>query len=201
MNKRFLGIIALLVALMMTAVACGGSGGTGDAGSSDGGDDTEEAAANTYSENDVSFDYPADWEEFSAEAAAMSPESNELWDTTVGPDDTNLVNITAYQLNIEVTDANIAEIEEELDTVIQGVVSQAGGEIASGPTQTTIAGFPAYEYEWSGVQVNGEAKDSRAIFLFNGDLEYFMNCQYSAETEEDVLAGCQMIVDTFEATA
>jgi hypothetical protein len=100
-----------------------------------------------------------------------------------------------------VTDANIAEIEEELDTVIQGVVSQAGGEVASGPTQTTVAGFPAYEYEWSGVQVNGEAKDSRAIFLFNGDLEYFMNCQYSAETEEDVLAGCQMILDTFEATA
>jgi hypothetical protein len=199
MNKRFLGIVALAIALMMIAVACGGSDGSGDTGDS-GGEDTEEAA-NTYSENDVTFEYPADWEEFSAEAAAMSPESNELWDTTVGPDDTNLVNITAYQLNIEVTDANIAEIEEELDTVIQGVVSQAGGEIAAGPTQSTLAGFPAYEYEWSGVQVDGEAKDSRAIFLFNGELEYFMNCQYSAETEEDVLAGCQMILDTFEATA
>jgi hypothetical protein len=201
MNKRSLGIVALFVALMMTAVACGGSGGGGDSGEAAEGGDTEDTAVNTYNENDVTFDYPEEWQEFSADAAASSMGSNELWDTTVGPDDTNLVNITAYQLNIEVSDANIADIETELDGVIQGVVDQAGGTIASGPTQTTLAGFPAYEYEWSGVQVNGEAKDSRAIFLFNGDVEYFMNCQYSAETEEDVLAGCQLILDTFEASA
>jgi hypothetical protein len=200
MIKRYPALFALLVALMMVAVACGGSGG--DTAETAGGEDgEEEAAVNTYSENDVTFDYPEEWQEFSADAAASSMGSNELWDTTVGPDDTNLVNITAYQLNIEVTDENIADIEQELDGVIQQVVDQAGGTIASGPTQSTLAGFPAYEYEWNGVQVDGEAKDSRAIFLFNGDVEYFLNCQYSAETEEDVLAGCQLVLDTFESTA
>ena len=200
MTRRFPALIALLVALMMVAAACGGSdgGGAEDTAGEDGG---EETAVNTYSENSVTFDYPEEWQEFSADAAASSMGSNELWDTTVGPDDTNLVNITAYQLNIEVTDENIADIEAELDGVIQQVVDQAGGTVASGPTQTTLAGFPAYEYEWSGVQVDGEAKDSRAVFLFDGDVEYFMNCQYSTETEEDVLAGCQLILDTFESTA
>jgi hypothetical protein len=199
MSKRYPAIIALLVALMMVAAACGGSdsGGSGDTGA---GEDSEDTAVNTYSENDVTFDYPEDWQEFSADAAASSMGSNELWDTTVGPDDTNLVNITAYQLNIDVTNDNIADIQAELDGVIQQVVEQAGGEIASGPTQGTLAGFPSYEYQWTGVQVDGEPKDSRAVFLFNNDVEYFLNCQYSGETEEDVLAGCQLILDTFEAT-
>jgi hypothetical protein len=200
MIKRYPALFALLIALMMVAVACGGSG-DGEAETAAGDDGGEETAVNTYSENSVTFDYPEEWQEFSADAAASSMGSNELWDTTVGPDDTNLVNITAYQLNIEVTDENIADIEQELDGVIQQVVDQAGGAIASGPTQSTLAGFPAYEYEWTDVQVDGEAKDSRAIFLFDGDVEYFLNCQYSAETEEDVLAGCQLILDTFESMA
>jgi hypothetical protein len=198
MSKRVPALIALIVALMMVAVACGGSdSGSGDTGE---GGDSDDAAVNTYSENDVTFDYPENWEEFDADAAAMSPDSNEVWSTTVGPDDTNLVNITAYELNIDVTDENIADIQQELDTVIQGVVNQAGGEIASGPTQGTLAGFPSYEYQWTGVQVDGESKDSRAVFLFNNNVEYFLNCQYSADAEEDVLAGCQLILDTFEAT-
>ena len=194
MNKRSMFAYALLLALTLMGAACGG-------GSEPSENPAEEEETNTYSENDVSFEYPGEWEEFSADAAASSMGSNELWDATVGPDDTNLVNITAYQLKVEVNEDNIADIETELDSVINDVVSQAGGTIASGPTQTTLAGFPAYEYDWEGVDVDGEAKDSRAIFLFNGDLEYFLNCQYAAEFEEDVLAGCQMILDTFEASA
>jgi hypothetical protein len=99
-----------------------------------------------------------------------------------------------------VTEDNLADIEAELDGVINEVVAQAGGSIASGPTATTLAGFPAYEYEWNDVDVDGDPKDSRAIFLFNGNIEYFMNCQYSDASEEDILAGCEVILDTFEAT-
>ncbi len=190
MNKRSVFVYALVLALALVATACGG-------GSEPSEEPAEEAETKTYAENDVSFDYPAEWEEFTADAAASSMGSNELWDATVGPNDTNLVNITAYQLNVEVTEDNIADIETELDGVINQVVSQAGGTIASGPTQTTLAGFPAYEYDWEGVDVDGEAKDSRAVFLFNGDVEYFLNCQYSAEFEDDVLAGCELILDTF----
>lgn len=201
MNKRLLSMLALLLALALLGAACGGSSSddTSDNGTEAEGEQEVETA--TYSANDVSFDYPENWEEFSANAAASSMGSNEQWDATVGPDDTNLVNITAYQLNVEVTEENLSDIEAELDGVINQVVSQAGGSIASGPTATTLAGFPAYEYEWQDVDVDGDPKDSRAIFMFNGDLEYFMNCQYSTDNEEDILAGCQLILDTFEASA
>lgn len=200
MNKRFLTLLALVLALALFGSACGGNGGSTD--TDDNGSDSDQAdvAATTYSENDVTFDYPEEWEEFDANAAASSMGSNELWDATVGPDDTNLVNITAYKLNVEVTEDNLADIEAELDGVIGQVVEQAGGSIASGPTATTLAGFPAYEYEWNDVDVDGEPKDSRAIFMFNGDLEYFMNCQYSDESEEEILAGCELILETFEAS-
>ncbi len=198
MNKRFLASVFVLSVAMIVG-ACGGDGGNSDEGTADAGDQ-EEVETQTYAENDVTFEYPADWDEFSADAAASSAGSNELWDATVGPDETDLVNITGYQINIEVTEENIVDIEAELNGVIQQVVDQAGGTLESGPTQTTHSGFPAYEYEWSGVKVDQEVKDSRAVFLFNGNLEYFLNCQYSAETEEEILAGCDLILETFEAT-
>jgi hypothetical protein len=202
MNKRLLSMLALALALALFGVACGGgdNGSSGDNGATDEEPESDVEAA-SYSDNDVTFDYPEEWEEFDANAAASSMGSNELWDATVGPDDTNLVNITAYKLNVEVTEDNVADIEAELDGVIKQVVDQAGGTIASGPTATTLAGFPSYEYEWEGVDVDGDAKDSRAIFMFNGDTEYFVNCQYSADTEEDILAGCELSLDTFEAAS
>lgn len=204
MSKRLPSILALALALALFGAACGGSNGDNDDESNENATETEETPeveTKSYSENDVSFDYPEEWDEFNADAAASSMGSNELWDATVGVDDTNLVNITAYQLNVEVTEDNLADIESELDGVIKQVVQQAGGTIASGPTATTLAGFPAYEYEWNDVDVDGDPKDSRAIFMFNGDVEYFLNCQYSADSEEDILAGCELILDTFEAAA
>jgi len=189
--RRFIAVALAAVVVMGAACAKEDSGGSAPSG-----DDS--SATSTYSENDVSFEYPSDWEEFPAEAAAASTGSNELWNTTFGPDKTNLVNITAYGLNIEVTEDNVETIEGELDRVIQGVVSEAGGEIADGPTKTTIAGFPAYTYEWQGVEVDGDEKDSNAYFLFAGKTEYFFNCQFSDDTADDVLDGCNQILNSFE---
>jgi hypothetical protein len=196
MSKAKLILVALIVAV--AAVACGG-------------DDPEprvapevtqeqEVAAATYDDNGVTFEYPDGWDEFPAEASATSTGSNELWSATVGPDKTNLVNITAYKLNIEVTGENLETIEGELDEVIQGVVDQAGGEITSGPDQDEVAGFPAYTYTWEDVEVEGEPKDSSAYFLFNGDMEYFFNCQFSSETEEEVQGGCDQILGSFSVS-
>lgn len=182
----------ILVLLLLVLVACGRDGD--EPAVTDGGE------AQTYRENGVSFEYPAGWEEFPAEAAATSTGSNELWSATVGPDKTNLVNLTAYQLNIAVTEDNLDGIEAELDQVIQGVVDQAGGEITDGPTADEIAGFPAYTYTWEDVEVDGEPKDSEAYFLFDGDTEYFFNCQFSDDVADELQAGCAQVLGSFEVT-
>ena len=162
-------------------------------------DDDQQSVA-TYEENGVSFEYPGEWDEFPAEASSTSTGSNELWSATVGPDKTNLVNVTAYQLNIEVTEENLGSIEAELDGVITDVVDRAGGEITSGPDVDEVAGFPAYTYTWEDVEVEGEPKDSSAYFIFNGDLEYFFNCQFSSDRQDEVMAGCAQILDSFLVT-
>ena len=188
MRHRYLVAVVLLVAL----VGC--NRGEGDA-------QTDDFAADsaTYNDNGVTFEYPGDWDEFPAEASATSTGSNELWSATVGPDRTNLVNVTAYQLNVEVTEENLDTIEAELDQVISGVVSQAGGEIIDGPTAGEVAGLPAYTYTWENVEVDGEPKDSEAYFLFDGETEYFFNCQFSDATADEVRSGCDQILATFEA--
>ena len=182
----------ILVLLLLALVACARGGD--DPTATDGGE------TQTYRSNGVTFEYPAGWEEFPAEAAATSTGSNELWSATVGPDKTNLVNLTAYQLNIAVTEDNLDSIEAELDQVIQGVVEQAGGEITDGPTADEIAGFPAYTYTWEDVEVDGEPKDSEAYFLFDGDTEYFFNCQFSDDVAEELQAGCAEVLGSFEVT-
>ena len=193
--RRRLAVVTAAVALLVAGCA----GGSGD--SSGDGSDGEEQATKTYSEHGIAFDYPDGWEEFPAEAAATSTGSNEVWSTTIGPDRTNLVNVTAYQLNLEVTSANLEDIETELDDVIQSVVDQAGGTITSGPIGSEIASYPAYVYEWEGVEVDGEPKDSSAYFVFVNDTEYFFNCQFSDEAAGEVREGCDLILDTFEVTS
>lgn len=187
-------VVLLLIVIALLAGACAGDGGT----SRDDSPDDEEVTSQKFADNDVTFEYPDDWEEFPAEAAATSTGSNELWSTTIGPDRTNLVNVTAYQLNVDVTSDNLSDIETELDDVIQGVVEQAGGEITSGPIGSDVAGYPAYVYEWAGVEVDGEPKDSSAYFVFVDDTEYFFNCQFSDETSDEIRRGCTLILDTFE---
>jgi hypothetical protein len=195
MQKTKLIFIGVLVA--MVAVACGGDEPeprvTGE-------ETSEPQTLSTYEDNGVAFEYPDGWDEFPAEASATSTGSNELWSATVGPDKTNLVNITAYQLNIEVTEENLTSIEAELESVIQDVVDQAEGTITDGPTADEVAGFPAYTFTWEDVEVEGEPKDSSAYFVFNGDIEYFFNCQFSTDTAEEIQAGCDQILESFEVT-
>ena len=189
-------VVAAAVMLALLGVSCGGSGDSTDQGSQG-----DEGSVQTYDDNGVTFEYPGDWEEFPAEASATSAGSNELWSATVGPDKTNLVNITAYRLNIAVTEDNLDSIEAELDQVIQDVVRQAEGEITAGPTADEVAGFPAYTYTWEGVEVSGEEKDSSAYFLFNDDIEYFFNCQFSEDVAEEVQSGCDQILESFSVGA
>jgi hypothetical protein len=191
MKARYL-VVAALVLLVATACA----GGANDSGRSR----TSQPNA-TYSANGVEFEYPESWDRFPAEPATATEGSNELWSVTVGPDKTNLVNVTAYRLKIEVTDDNLSSIEAELDDVISGIVERAGGTIADGPTADEVAGYPAYTYSWQGVEVSGEPKDSAAYFIFVGDTEYFINCQFSDETADDIEAGCDTVLDSFEVAA
>ena len=185
--------------LVCAAVILPGCGGSDESGTATGADGSESA---TYSKNGVSFRYPSEWEEFSAQTADEGGgASNELWNASVGIEESDLVGLTAYQLNFAVDEQNIADIGSEVTDLVRQIVAEAGAEIDSPPAQTEIAGYPAYQADWSGVDVEGEPKSSHATFVFVDDVEYFFNCQYGPEAEEELLAGCDAVLDSFEVTA
>lgn len=163
------------------------------------GSDDDTASSKSYDDNGVTFQYPSDWDELEAQSGSQTSGTNQLWTATVGPEESDLVNLSTYELSLEVNDDNIDQVKDEIDQVIRNLVEQAAATIESGPDRTTIAGFPAYKYAWSGVTVGDEEKSSEVYLVFNGKLEYFFNCQYSPDQQDDVLAGCHMILDSFEA--
>ena len=194
MAKRRAPLVAIVaIALGLLTSGCNISVGTGGSSNDDA------SSGQTYDDNGVSFTYPSDWEELEANSGAQTTGSTELWTATVGPGEADLVNLSAYQLSLEVNEGNIDDVQSEIDQVIRSLVEQAGATITSGPEQTTIAGFPAYKYEWDGVKVSSGERSSEVYLVFNKKVEYFFNCQYSDEQEQEVLAGCHMVLDTFEA--
>ena len=194
MVRRRAPVVAMVaIALGLLMSGCNITVGSG----SDSSDD--EASGQTYDDNGVSFTYPSDWKQLEADSGAQTTGSTELWTATVGPGEADLVNLSAYQLTLEVNEGNIDEVKSEIDQVIKSLVAQAGATITSGPEQTTIAGFPAYKYEWDGVKVSSGERSSEVYLVFNQKTEYFFNCQFSDEQEQEVLAGCHMVLDTFEA--
>ena len=184
------GIAGVSIALGLLLTACSVSVGNDT--------DDDAPSGQTYDDNGVTFTYPSDWDELNAQSGTQTTGSTQLWTATVGPSQSDLVNLSAYQLSLEVNEGNIDDVESEIDQVIRGLVEQASATITSGPERTTIAGLPAYKYEWDGVQVSSGEKSSEVYLVFNEKTEYFFNCQFSDEAEQEVLAGCHMILDTFE---
>jgi hypothetical protein len=48
------------------------------------------------------------------------------------------------------------------------------------------------------VEGGGEVH-TRSIEVYDGRTGFFINCQYAPDSEEEILAGCQQIVDSFSA--
>lgn len=166
--------------------------------SSDGDDESagEDARFDTQG---VTFDYPGEWDEIS-DLTTTAEAGNLQWQEGVGIDSTNLVLVSEYLLNFEITDSDVADLEAEIVTAIGGLVEQAGGTVEGAPEPTTVGGFPAYTFEASGITTVEDATvDSRFVLVFDGDAEYFINCQYESDSESEILAGCDQIVETFAA--
>ncbi len=190
-GRRSRAVGALLLVTLFVG-ACGGD----DEG--DSGDSGEDAAQ--FDSQGVTFEYPGDWGE--VEDISTTAEAGNLqWQEGVGVDSGNLILVSEYLLNIEITDENVGDLEAEIVTAIGGLVEDAGGTVGGDPEPTTVGGFPAYTFEASGITtVEDKTVDSRFILIFDGDTEYFLNCQYETDHEEEILAGCDQVVETFAAS-
>ncbi len=151
----------------------------------------------TFTGNGVTFDYPADWQEVTlGEAAATS--STPVWQETVAVAEFDFVNVAEYTLQTPVTADTIGDQTDALTASLEPLFTQAGGQLDSGPESTTMGGLPALEYTATVQAPGGQTVKSRLVLAFDGSTEYFVNCQATDQYMEDVLAGCDIVVSSFQ---
>jgi hypothetical protein len=98
--------------------------------------------------------------------------------------------VTRYALGVEVTRKNIAEAQTETDALIQQVEPNASSK------RLQVGGLPAIEYEIDVPSV--EDARSRLVFVFDGEDEYLINCQWKPDKREEIQDACQVALDTLE---
>jgi hypothetical protein len=171
----------LIVSLCLSVaglVACGGD--------DDGGDGTFDRE-----EFPFTFSYPEGFDETGDVTIdqALGAEADET--AAISLDGENGIFVQSFTLNIAVDESNLNLAKREID----GLVQRADPDAASTPTE--VAGLPALEVSELDVPSVEEGK-TRLIAVFDGDQEYYLNCQWTPAEEETVTAACDQAVDTFE---
>jgi len=152
--------------------------------------------SNTYSDNGVTFQYPSSWTTH-APASMAAQTGSAQWTTTLASGQgQNLIIVTAYGLNFAVNSGNIDKIKSQVSQTLGNIAQQAGGTFGGNLAPTTMGGFPGYQAD---ITVGGGLASS-VVVVFDGQTEYFMNCQYDSSGKSDVLAACDQVKGSFQAT-
>lgn len=178
----------LLLALLAALVA--GCGGDDD---SDDGGDGEAVGSETFERDgfELTFRYPSDFEERDDIEFSQSAGSGASETAGIGLDETNVIAVQRFDLQNEVTEDNLARVQREADDLF----SQLAGQPVEGE-ETRVAGLPALEYT---IELQSpEDAETRAIAIFDGDVQYLLNCQSTPESRNRIAAACDLAVQTAE---
>jgi hypothetical protein len=157
------------------------------AGCGDSGDGRETFENDDF---DITFEYPDDLNEAEDVSFAQSLGAKEQAKAAVGLDKNNAILVTRYGLGVEVTRKNIDDAKAETDTLIQQVEPKARGR------RLEVGGLPSIEYEIDVPSV--EDARSRLVFVFDGDDEYLINCQWKPDKREEIEDACRIALDTLK---
>lgn len=172
---RWIGLVFCALALVLGASACGG-GGSGR---------YEETGLN------ITFKIPGGFHVAHDLSISKSSGANAADQAAVAIDEDNLIIVQRYNLNASVTKDNLSNFKGEVDKVIGTLAGKAvsGHEVEYG-------GLPGYEYV---IDIDQPAQgQSRLAVLFDGNVEYLVNCQSTPEQRDKVEKGCRTALDSIE---
>jgi|GEM_PF-1158924 len=153
----------------------------------------------TMNSNGVSFEYPSAWQLTETSGGAES--GNALWNQNLAVSEADFAAITAYQLDQEVTGANLGQAQDEFATTLDQLAAQANGAVTTPLTPEGTAGLPGLTGQISVQTSTGLPVDSTIWVFFDGSTQYFINCQYQQAEKTQMLAGCGLIRDTFKVAS
>jgi len=170
---------ALAAPLLLSALALSACGGDDDGGTFD------------REEFPFTFDYPDGFEvtEDVTVDQALGAQADET--AAVGLDDDNILLVQRFTLNLEIDESNLELAKREIDALAQQADPDAAAE------ETEVAGLPALELDGIEVPTVDEGTSSLTI-IFDGDQEYYLNCQSTPDHREEVDEACALALETFE---
>ena len=139
----------------------------------------------------ITFEYPGDFER-TTEVRTEESQGNAEESVALAMSEDNAIFVQRYGLNRTVTPELAGAVKTELDNVL----SRLAGTDVSG-RRIDVGGPVAFRYEIDRLQ---EPEDGRStiVAVFDGDKEYFINCQSVPDGREELEEGCQMAIDTLE---
>ncbi len=154
------------------------------------------------------FDYPSDWEQLDlgSPITGVGGEAEDLARITVGTLSEELgvsvlngVQVRVSRLTEAVEEDELDELFQFLDDLIVDLAGQAGGVLEE-KDRTELAGRRAARYvikfAFEGVRITSEQ-----VTTARGNLQFAVDCQGERDRFEEVRAGCQVVLDSFEFTA
>jgi hypothetical protein len=167
--------------LLVTAALLSGCGSSGD--------DTA-----TFEEDgfDISFEYPAEMKEASNVPVASGAGGAAKATAGIGYDKRDVIIVQRYDLNRVVDEDNLGSVKSELDRLVAQISPGAGAGDAG-----TTSGFPSIDYRGLAVRSIEDA-ESRLVALFDGDVQYLVNCQSTPGRRADVEKACEQVLRTVE---
>jgi hypothetical protein len=171
--SRRLSALALLACLLALGAGCGA-------------DDPK-----TFDEDGfaITFEYPGDFER-TTDVSVERAEGDAEESVALAMSEDNAIFVQRYGLDRAVTTRDADIVKAELDEVL----SRLSGTEVSG--RRIDAGGPlAFRYEVNRLR---EPEDGRStiVAVFDGDKEYFMNCQSVPDGREELDEACERAIET-----
>jgi hypothetical protein len=196
-NLARVAALAVIPAILVSCSSAADRSGDGPSASPTPVGSTPETSS--YADNGVSFDYPSDWQLLDQTGATSSTGGDQLWTQALGLglSEASVVIVSAYQLRLDVSKVPPEQLKTEIDATLDQLTQQAGGSRVGGLETTTLGSLHGYEATIDATSPAGSAVQSRVVFAFDGDLEYYVNCQYEPDARSAILDGCDAIQESF----
>lgn len=140
------------------------------------------------------FEYPGDWgtaSDISVNNEVSSGNASNL--KGVGPADDNGIFLATYTTSEPITDQNIDQAKAALDRLVAQADPSAKGTVGE------VGGFPSVSFDAVPVSDPSDA-ETNVVALFDGTSEYFINCQWTSDHEDEVKDACDQLRSTLKKT-
>ena len=174
--RRRLALLVLVLGAPLVAAGCGGGGSSTGVFDVAGFGVTFEYPLKQF---DIGFDL-----EFGSETGG-----NPAAQAGLVLDKDNAIILLRYDLNVSITKDNLSKFKGEIDAVVAKLAEKkvSGLEVEYGE-------LPGYEYA---IDLRRLASgQSRIAVLFDGEVEYFVNCQSTEAQRETLEDACRRALDT-----